>query len=70
MPTLDFTAGANRSWASKNTLNGSLNEQFVGTKYMDDFSAALRLSWEVDIWGKAKMQKESAAAEYLDKRKI
>lgn len=65
MPTLDFTAGANRSWASTNTLNGSLNEQFVGTKYMDDFSAALRLSWEVDIWGKAKMQKESAAAEYF-----
>lgn len=65
MPTLDLTAGANRSWASTNTLNGSLNEQFVGTKYMDDFSAALRLSWEVDIWGKAKMQKESAAAEYF-----
>ncbi|MFZ4930511.1 efflux transporter outer membrane subunit [Chryseobacterium sp. Mn2064] len=65
MPTLDFTAGANRSWASINTLNGSLNEQFVGTKYIDDFSAALRLSWEVDIWGKAKMQKESAAAEYF-----
>ncbi|MDR6371392.1 NodT family efflux transporter outer membrane factor (OMF) lipoprotein [Chryseobacterium bernardetii] len=68
MPTLDITAGANRSWASKNTLNGSLNEQFVGTKYMDDFSAALRLSWEVDIWGKAKMQKESAAAEYFGQK--
>lgn len=65
MPTLDFSAGANRSWASKNTLNGSLNEQFVGTKYMDDFNAALRLTWEIDIWGKAKMQKESAAAEYF-----
>ncbi len=68
MPTLDLTAGANRSWASKNTLNGSLNEQFVGTKYMDDFSAALRLSWEIDIWGKAKMQKESAAAEYFGQK--
>lgn len=65
MPTLDFSAGANRSWASKNSLNGSLNEQFTGNKYLDDFSATLRLSWEVDIWGKAKMQKESAAAEYF-----
>lgn len=65
LPTLDLNAGANRSWASKNTLNGSLNEQFVGTMHMDDFSANLRLSWEVDIWGKAKMQKESAAAEYF-----
>lgn len=65
LPTLDLNAGANRSWASKNTLNGSLNEQFVGTTHMDDFSANLRLAWEVDIWGKAKMQKESAAAEYF-----
>jgi len=65
MPTLDFNAGANRSWASKNSLNGSLNEQFTGTKYFDDFSANLSLSWEVDIWGKAKMQKQSAAAEYF-----
>ncbi|MBK1896643.1 efflux transporter outer membrane subunit [Chryseobacterium paridis] len=65
MPTVDFNAGANRTWASKNSLNGSLNEQFVGTKYIDDFNATLRLSWEVDIWGKTKMQKESAAADYL-----
>ncbi|MGE4512769.1 MAG: efflux transporter outer membrane subunit, partial [Chryseobacterium sp.] len=65
MPTLDFNAGANRTWASKNSLNGSLNEQFTGTKYLDDFNANLSLSWEVDILGKAKMQKESAAAEYF-----
>ncbi|WP_345988380.1 TolC family protein [Chryseobacterium sp. Chry.R1] len=65
MPTVDFSAGANRAWASKNSLNGSLNEQFTGTKYIDDFSATLRLSWEVDIWGKTKMQKESAAADYF-----
>lgn len=65
IPTLDFNAGANRSWASKNSLNGSLNEQFTGTKYLDDFSANLSLSWEIDIWGKAKMQKQSAAAEYF-----
>ncbi|MBD3906457.1 efflux transporter outer membrane subunit [Chryseobacterium sp. Ch-15] len=65
MPTVDFNAGANRTWASKNSLNGSLNEQFTGAKYLDDFNANLSLSWEVDIWGKAKMQKQSAAAEYF-----
>lgn len=65
MPTLDFSATANRSWASKNNLNGSLNEQFIGTKYLDDFSANLQLSWEVDIWGKAKMQKQSTGANYF-----
>ncbi|ASW73541.1 RND transporter [Chryseobacterium piperi] len=65
MPTVDFSAGANRAWPSKNSLNGSLNEQFIGTKYIDDFSATVQFSWEVDIWGKTKMQKESAAAEYF-----
>lgn len=65
MPTLDLNAGVNRTWASKNSLNGSLNEQFTGAKYLDDFSANLQLSWEIDIWGKTKMQKQSAAAEYF-----
>lgn len=65
MPTVDLNAGASRAWPSKNSLNGSLNEQFLGTKYLDDFSLNLRLSWEVDIWGKAKMQRQSAAADYF-----
>jgi len=65
MPTVDLSAGANRSWASQNSLNGSLNQQFSGQKYIDDFSTTIRLSWEVDIWGKAKMQRESAAADYF-----
>lgn len=65
LPTLDLSAGATRSWLSKNSLNGSLSEQFIGTSYMDDYSATLRLSWEVDIWGKAKMQKEGALANYF-----
>lgn len=65
LPTLNFSAGASRSWLSKNSLNGSLSEQFVGTTYMDDYNASLQLSWEVDIWGKAKMQKEAAIANYF-----
>lgn len=65
LPTLNFSAGASRSWLSKNSLNGSLSEQFVGTTYMDDYNASLQLSWEVDIWGKAKMQKEAAMANYF-----
>jgi outer membrane protein TolC len=64
-PNLDFSLGANRTWLSKNSLNGSLSEQFLGTAYMDDYSATVRLSWEADIWGKAKNHKESALAEYF-----
>ncbi len=65
MPTLDLSVGANRNWLSKNSLNGSLSEQFIGTSYLDDYSATIRLSWEADIWGKAKMQKQVALSNYF-----
>lgn len=65
LPSADFSLGANRNWLSKNSLNGSLSEQFLGTNYMDDYSATIRLSWEADIWGKVKMQKEGALANYF-----
>jgi NodT family efflux transporter outer membrane factor (OMF) lipoprotein len=68
LPTLDMSVGANRNWLSKNSLNGSLSEQFLGTSYMDDYSATLRLTWEADIWGKAKMQKEGARANYFSQK--
>jgi outer membrane protein, multidrug efflux system len=65
LPTLDLTVGASRAYQSKNSLNGSLSQQFIGTSYMDDYSATLALSWEADIWGKAKMQKDAARANYF-----
>jgi NodT family efflux transporter outer membrane factor (OMF) lipoprotein len=65
MPTLNLNAGANRTWLSSNSLNGSLSDQFLGTSYMDDYSVSLNLSWEADIWGKAKMQKAGALADYF-----
>lgn len=65
LPTLDFDAGASRSYQSKNSLNGSLSAQFTNKDYLDDYSANLRLSWEVDIWGKAAMQKRDAKAGYF-----
>ena len=68
LPSLDLNVGASRAWLSKNSLNGSLSEQFVGTIYMDDYNASLRLSWEADIWGKVKMQKEAAIANYFGQK--
>jgi len=68
LPTLDLNLGANRTWLSTNSLNGSLSDQFIGTPYMDDYNATLRLSWEADIWGKAKMQKEEALANFFGQK--
>ncbi|MDR6562389.1 MULTISPECIES: TolC family protein [unclassified Arcicella] len=64
-PSVDLNVGANRNWLSKSSLNGSLTEQFLGTSYMDDYAASLRLSWEADIWGKAKMYREASLANYF-----
>lgn len=68
LPTLDLNVGANRTWLSKSSLNGSLSEQFLGTAYLDDYSATVKLAWEVDIWGKAKKQKEEALAAYMGQK--
>jgi len=68
LPTLDFDAGASRSYQSKNSLNGSLSAQFTSKNYLDDYSTNLRLSWEADIWGKAAMQKQDAKAAYFGQK--
>jgi len=65
LPNVDLNIGASRVYQSKNSLNGSLSEQFTGEKYLDDFSATLLLSWEADIWGKAKLRKDVAHANYF-----
>lgn len=68
LPSLDLSASANRTWQSKNSLNGTLSGQFISTPYLDDYTASLRLSWEADIWGKAKMQKDASRASYFSQR--
>lgn len=65
LPSIDFLAGVSRNYASKNSLNGSQIQQFTGATYLDDFNATFSVSWEVDIWGKVKMQKAGARANYL-----
>ena len=68
LPTADLSIGANRTWLSSNSLNGSLSDQFIGTPYMDDYGAMLRISWEADIWGKARLQKEESMANFFGQK--
>ncbi|SFO54006.1 efflux transporter, outer membrane factor (OMF) lipoprotein, NodT family [Chitinophaga sp. YR627] len=65
LPDLNLSVQGTRNWPSKNSLNGSLSEQFIGTRYMDDYNAGLNLSWEVVAWGKISRLKEAALATYL-----
>ncbi|QHS59994.1 efflux transporter outer membrane subunit [Chitinophaga agri] len=65
LPDLSLQVQGTRNWPSKNSLNGSLSEQFIGTRYMDDYNAGLSLSWEVIAWGKISRLKEASLATYL-----
>ncbi|MBW8683369.1 TolC family protein [Chitinophaga rhizophila] len=65
LPAVDLQIQGTRNWPSKNSLNGSLSEQFIGTRYMDDYSANVALTWEVIAWGKISRLKEAALATYL-----
>lgn len=65
LPDLTLQLQGNRNWPSKNSLNGSLSQQFIGTRYMDDYNAGLSLTWEVIAWGKINRLKEAALASYL-----
>jgi outer membrane protein, multidrug efflux system len=68
LPTLSVQAGANTSVYGKNTLNGISYQAFLGKDHLEDYSLEANLSWEADIWGKIRRQKEAALASYLGSR--
>lgn len=65
IPNINLQVGANSSNPSNNSLNGISLNQFLGTNHIEDYTAALALTWEADIWGKIKNQKAEALATYL-----
>lgn len=65
IPDLRLQLGAGSNRPSDNSLNGISASQFLGTTHIEDFTAAVGLSWEADIWGKIRNQKKSALAMYL-----
>jgi len=50
---------------SDNSMNGIMASQFMGKKYIEDYTSSVNISWEADIWGKIKGRKEMALAGYL-----
>ena len=65
LPELDFQAIAQVNRPSDNSLNGLSLKSFVGKSYVEYYSAGVNLSWEADIWGKLRNQKEAVVAEYV-----
>ena len=65
LPTITAQATASTSEPSKNSLNGKSLESFIGQKHIEDYTLSASASWEIDVWGKIKRQKEEAVANYL-----
>ncbi|HVY73879.1 MAG TPA: efflux transporter outer membrane subunit [Puia sp.] len=64
-PQVDAQVAAAIDRPSDNSLNGLSTSSFLGKSYVEDYTAGLNISWEIDVWGKFSRQKESAAAQYL-----
>ncbi|MGN7721918.1 efflux transporter outer membrane subunit [Chitinophaga sp. 22620] len=65
LPSITANATANTTIPSKNSLNGLSLENFLKTNHIEDYNLGVGLSWEIDVWGKIRRQKESALATYL-----
>ncbi|WP_246197814.1 efflux transporter outer membrane subunit [Chitinophaga agrisoli] len=65
LPSLGLQATASTTSPSKNSLNGISLSSFLKTSHIEDYTLAANLSWEIDVWGKIKRQKEAALAAYL-----
>lgn len=50
---------------SDNSLDGLSIKSFLKQSYLESYTAQATLSWEADIWGKLRRQKEATLAEYL-----
>ncbi|MDB5273330.1 MAG: efflux system, outer rane lipoprotein NodT family [Chitinophagaceae bacterium] len=65
LPALNAQVSTATNTPSQNSLNGISFKNFLGTNHLEDYSIGLTLSWEIDIWGKIRRQKEAALATYL-----
>jgi outer membrane protein, multidrug efflux system len=65
LPELDLSATAAYNHPSKNSLNGISLNSFLKQSHIENYQVIATLSWEADIWGKIRSQKEAALAEYL-----
>lgn len=65
VPQVDLRVSAQTNRPSKNSVNGLSTSTFLGSNHIENYNAGLNLSWEADIWGKIRRQKEAALAQYL-----
>jgi len=70
LPVLNLQIGASSSLPSDNSLNGLSLKEFLKTSHIEDYNASAGLSWEADLWGKIRSQKQAALATYLQSEEV
>ena len=64
-PTIQAQITANSTNPSNNSLNGVSLSEFLKQNHIEDYTASVGLSWEVDVWGKIRNKNKAVLAEYL-----
>ncbi|THU31961.1 efflux transporter outer membrane subunit [Niastella caeni] len=64
-PTIQAQINVSSSFPSENSLNGISLKSFLGKSHIEDYTLGAGLTWEIDIWGKLRRQREAASAIYL-----
>lgn len=65
LPAINAQVSGSYTNPSENSLNGISLKNFLQTDHIEDYTASLGLSWEIDVWGRIRRQKEAAVADYL-----
>jgi NodT family efflux transporter outer membrane factor (OMF) lipoprotein len=65
LPAIQVQASASTNNPSENSLNGISLSNFLEMNHLEDYTLGAAISWEVDVWGKIRRQKEAALADYL-----
>lgn len=65
LPELDLRITGQYSRPSDNSLNGISIKSFLQQGHVENYNATVGLTWEADIWGKLRRQKEATLAEYV-----
>jgi len=65
LPQAGIQVAGQVSRPSDNSLSGISIKNFLGKSYVESYTAAVNVSWEADIWGKIRAQKDIVLTDYL-----
>lgn len=65
LPEVNLSISGQINRPSDNSLNGLSTSLFLGKSYVENYQTLVNISWEADIWGKIRRQKETTLAQYL-----